>query len=431
MKILESLNQKWKYEKKPALIIDENEVYFSEIYNSNSDHLNEIQEGEVVALIGDFNASSISNLLRLIDKKCIVVPLSPMTSDEHEYYFEMAEVNWKVENNNITRLRKGNCSNLLLELQQDHNPGLILFSSGTTGRPKAILHNMQNFLKRFETPRPTLKTLAFLLFDHIGGINTLLHTLYNVGTIICTSDRSVTNVLRICDKHEIEVLPTTPTFLRMLLISGKIPSEIPNSLKIITYGTERMDEGTLKLLCALLPEVDFRQTFGMSELGILRVKSKSRDSLYMKIGGEGIEWKVEGGSLLIKSQNRMMGYLNSSSPFDGEGWYQTNDLVEVDGEYIKVVGRKNDIANIGGLKFLLTEVERVIYEIPEIEFVTVKAKNNPITGQHIEADIQINKSSTLDESEIRKILMHRLANHMIPRRINLTTVNIGHRFKKI
>ena len=97
------------------------------------------------------------------------------------------------------------------------------------------------------------------------------------------------HILELCAKHEIEVLPTTPTFLRMMLMSGLIPEKMPESLKIITYGTERMDQPTLDALCKILPNIDFRQTFGMSELGIVRVKSKSRDSLFMKIGGEGVK----------------------------------------------------------------------------------------------------------------------------------------------
>ena len=62
--------------------------------------------------------------------------------------------------------------------------------------------------------------------------------------------------------------------------------------RIITYGTERMDQPTLDGLCELLPNIEFRQTFGMSELGIVRVKSESSNSLFMKIGGEGVETKV-------------------------------------------------------------------------------------------------------------------------------------------
>mgnify|MGYP002055701942 FL=1 len=100
-------------------------------------------------------------------------------------------------------------------------------------------------------------------------------------------------MLDACKSHSVVVLPATPTFLRMMLLSGVLPSKLPETVKIITYGTERMDPHTLRELCRLLPDVDFRQTFGMSELGIVRVKSESSDSLFMKVGGEGVRIKVE------------------------------------------------------------------------------------------------------------------------------------------
>ena len=79
---------------------------------------------------------------------------------------------------------------------------LFCFPTGTTGRPKAILHDLSYFLKRFDTPRPTLRTINFLLFDHIGGINTLLHTLFNRGVVVVPKDRSVEEILATCRKHQ-------------------------------------------------------------------------------------------------------------------------------------------------------------------------------------------------------------------------------------
>ena len=60
-----------------------------------------------------------------------------------------------------------------------------------------------------------------------------------------------------------------------------------------------MDQPTLDQLCTLLLKIDFRQTYGMSEIGIVRVKSESRNSLYMKVGGEGVETKIMDGILHI------------------------------------------------------------------------------------------------------------------------------------
>jgi acyl-CoA synthetase (AMP-forming)/AMP-acid ligase II len=316
------------------------------------------------------------------------------------------------------------------KLRQLEHAGLVLFSTGTTGRPKAILHDLTLFLKRFDTPRPTLRTVNFLLFDHIGGINTLLHTLFNKGVVIAPESRTVDSILNTCCKYDVDVLPTTPTFLRMMLMSGAVPEKVPACLKLITYGTERMDQPTLDELCKLLPNVDFRQTFGMSELGIVRVKSEARDSLFMKVGGEGVDTRVVDKVLQIRSSSRMLGYLNAPSPFDTEGWYDTKDVVEVKGDYYKVTGRIGDVINVSGLKFMASEVERVALSFPNISLVKAISKLNPITGQHVELLVQSKAGSDIDKDNLMTFLKKNLQSHMVPKRIRFESIAIGHRFKK-
>lgn len=319
---------------------------------------------------------------------------------------------------------------MIEELRSRGNAGLVLFSTGTTGRPKAILHDFSYFLKRFDTPRPTLRTINFLLFDHIGGINTLLHTLFNRGVVVAPEDRSVGGILSSCAEHQVEVLPTTPTFLRMMLMSGLIPDKVPPNLRIITYGTERMDQPTLDQLCELLPAVDFRQTFGMSELGIVRVKSESRNSLFMKVGGEGVETRTVGDVLHIRSANRMLGYLNAPSPFDEDGWYDTKDVVEERDGFYKVVGRTSEVINVGGLKFMASEVERVALLYQNVSLVKAYGKDNPITGQHAEIIVQPKDMEQFDKKDFKNHLSQHLQSHMVPRKIIVEKVEVGHRHKR-
>jgi acyl-CoA synthetase (AMP-forming)/AMP-acid ligase II len=255
--------------------------------------------------------------------------------------------------------------------------------------------------------------------------------MFNSGVIVSIKNRNVEEVLRTCEIFNVEVLPTTPTFLRMMLMSGSVPGNFPKSLKVITYGTEIMDEFTLLKLAEILPNVDFRQTFGMSELGILRVKSESRSSLFMKVGGEGVAWKVDQGVLMIKSSTRMMGYLNADSPFDIEGWYNTKDLVEVKGEMLKIVGRISDVVNVAGQKFLTSEVQSAAMDYPNILNLSILVKNNPITGQHIEMMIEVRNTLTFDLSRFKDYLSSKLPRHMMPRRISLGNVAVNHRFKKM
>jgi acyl-CoA synthetase (AMP-forming)/AMP-acid ligase II len=215
-----------------------------------------------------------------------------------------------------------------------------------------------------------------------------------------------------------------------MLMSGAVPSKVPDCLKVITYGTERMDQPTLDELCKLLPNVDFRQTFGMSELGIVRVKSEARHSLFMTVGGEGVETRVIGGVLQIRSSSRMLGYLNAPSPFDSEGWYDTKDVVEVKGRYYKVTGRISDVINVGGLKFMASEVERVALQFPNVTLVKALPKSNPITGQHVELLVQPTSEGVVDKSRLMDFLKKILQPHMVPKRIIIQDIVVGHRFKK-
>lgn len=430
MNLLERITDIWRDSSDPFLISSRGELFVSQIRSSLPD-LSMVTTGDVVALIGDFDSSSIASLLYLFDLGAIVMPLSNLTKVDHDYFFHEGKVQFVVEDSTCTSIAPLQEHELLNNLRQLNHPGLILFSTGTTGRPKAILHDMTEFIGRYGTPRPALRTLSFLLFDHIGGINTLLHTLFNRGLIVAPEERTVSSILETCAHHNIELLPTTPTFLRMLLTSGLVPSGVPDCLQVITYGTERMDNGTLIMLCQLLPKIDFRQTYGMSELGILRVKSAARDSLFMSIGGEGIETRVINNSLQIRSKSRMLGYLNADSPFFDAGWYDTKDLVEeMDGK-IRISGRISEFVNVGGLKFMLSEVERVAIKIPGVSLVSAVARDNPITGQHVELTIQPKDNFSLKKIDVQKYLKETLQPHMRPLRVTIGPVAVGHRFKKI
>lgn len=86
----------------------------------------------------------------------------------------------------------------------------------------------------------------------------------------------------------------------------------------------------------------------------------------MRIGGEGAETRVVDEVLEIRSATRMSSYLNAESPFDSEGWYNTKDIVGQREGMFKVVGRTSDVINVGVLKFMASNVERVVLEREDI-----------------------------------------------------------------
>jgi acyl-coenzyme A synthetase/AMP-(fatty) acid ligase len=399
---------------------------------------NNVAEGEVVILEADFSPNSIALFLSLIKQNCIIVPLTKSVGKKKDEYISIAQGQRIItidsfDNVHFEKLFSSADHELYLTLKNRRSPGLILFSSGSTGKNKAVLHNLNELLEKFRLKKKKLRTMTFLLYDHIGGVNTMLYVLSNGGCIVTCSQRDPENVLRIIEAQKVELLPTSPTFLNLILISEAYKKYDLKSLKTITYGTEPMPEITLKRIHELFPDINLQQTYGLSELGILRSKSKSSNSLWVKIGGEGFEIRIAGGLLEIKARSAMLGYLNAPSPFTDDDWFMTGDQVEVDGEYIKILGRKSDIINVGGEKVYPAEVESVIMELTDIAEVSVYGEKNPITGQIVCAKVRANHEVTKIEL-VKLIKLHcskKLQAYKVPVRITLSTdKQYSERFKK-
>jgi acyl-coenzyme A synthetase/AMP-(fatty) acid ligase len=194
-----------------------------------------------------------------------------------------------------------------------------------------------------------------------------------------------------------------------------------SSLKRITYGTEVMPQFTLNRLKDIFPDVVLQQTYGLSEVGVLRSQSRDDGSLWVRIGGEGFQTKVVDDILWIKSDYRMIGYLNAPSDFDEQGWFNTNDKVEVDGEYFKILGRTTDIINVGGQKVYPAEIEDVILSLHNIGDVAVFGEANPLLGQIIVAKVILKDEEPISEvkKRIRKACKNKLTSFKVPAKVML------------
>jgi len=320
------------------------------------------------------------------------------------------------------------------QLRERHHPGLVLFSSGSTGRPKAAVHDLVPLLEKFRRPRHRYRTLVFLQLDHIGGINTLFYTLANGGAVVVPRDRSPLAVCEAIEKYRVELLPTSPTFLNLLLLSGEHLQHDLSSLTLITYGTEPMPESTLLRLRAAMPNARLLQTYGLSELGILRSESRSSDSLWVRVGGEAYETKIVDGRLFIRSKSAMLGYLNAPSPFDDEGFFDTGDLVESDGEWIRILGRKSEIINVGGRKVHPAEVESALLAIENVVDASVRGEPHPITGQIVTATVRLASDEPIDRFKVRarRFCRERLEPYKIPVRFRFAEAPLySARYKRI
>jgi acyl-CoA synthetase (AMP-forming)/AMP-acid ligase II len=390
----------------------------------------------VVALLAEFSPSSIAMFLSLISMDCIIVPISRNIKDI-EAYLTVSQSEWFIdvqgENFEIKSLRHSVTQPLLAELKNKKEPGLILFSSGTTAEPKAAVHSLLQLMGKFKKPGKTLKTIAFLLFDHIGGFNTMMHALANGGTIATVSERTPDEVCRVIEKNSIELLPTSPTFLNMILMNKTYQQYDLSSLKIISYGTEPMPQSTLQTLSQVLPNVQLKQTYGLSEVGIMATKSEGSDSLYLKLGGDGFETKIVDDILYIRAESAMLGYLNAPSPFDEEGWFNTKDRVEVKGDYIKILGRTTDLINVGGEKVYPIEVESILLQCEGVLDVRVYGEPNPLMGKVVVAEVRVAPENDNRDfvKKLRAFCSQKLEKYKIPVKIRLTQgVLFGDRLKK-
>lgn len=413
-----------------------------------------VAPGQVVAVRGDYSPSLSALLLALMQNRNIIVPIASASTENQVEFSALAQVEVSVEfaaddTWQVSR-RDGQAvtHELLLALRQGGRPGLVLFSSGSTGKSKGILHDLGLMLEKFRRPRPAWRTIAFLLLDHIGGMNTLLHTLANGGTLITPAagggaglpagaprtGRSPDEVCAAIARHRADLLPASPTFLNLLLISEAYRQHDLSSLKLVTYGTEVMPETVLRRLSAALPGVTLAQTYGLSELGILRAKSRSSDSLWVKVGGEGVETKVVDGVLWVRTRSAMLGYLNAPSPFDADGWFCTGDRVEQDGEYLRILGRESDWINVGGAKVYPAEVESVLLELDGVLDATVYGERHPLTGQIVAARVVLAAPEDLAglKRRMREHCRGRLEGYKVP--VKVTVIGgpeHNARFKKV
>lgn len=434
------------YGAKEALIYNDRSYTYNDLIQSVENWLlilekNTIRKGEIVAVCGDYSPQLCGLLFALLINKNIVIPIAFSSFHNKQAFIEIGQANYCIELSDmetpvIHHLSVTPSHPLLIEYLKQDLPGIILFSSGSTGKSKGMLLNAELLLSKFQQQTKSYRTLVFLLFDHIGGINTLFHVLSQGGTLIIVPKRDPAIVCELIEKCQAELLPTTPTFLNMLLISGLHERYDLSSLKLITYGAEPMPLTTLKQMNKQLPKVSFKQTYGLSEVGILSTKSEGIDSPWFQLSKD-INYKIIDDSLWIKTRAQMVGYLNAENPFDEQGWFNTGDMVLTkrvgDAEYIRILGRKSEIINVGGEKVFPAEVENILIQVPNIMDAVINGKQNPITGQVVVAKVSLAQPEDPQQLNvrIRQFCQNKLEAYKIPVYVEIVNQPLyGERYKK-
>ncbi|MGJ0361369.1 ANL family adenylate-forming protein [Aliarcobacter cryaerophilus] len=430
------------FNSKNAMVFEDRIYSYEEFINQIKDYKNILDKhnisSKVVVILGDYSFYNLALFFALYENKNIIVPITSNIKKVQDDFIEesFCQTIIKTDEKNllIQDLKTASSHNMIDNLIEKNSSGLILFSSGSTGKSKAMVHNFDTLIDSFKDKKEkSMNMLVFLMFDHIGGLNTVFNALCMGACLIIPKIKDAKTICELIEKYKIMVLPSSPTFLNLILISEEYKNYDLSSLRMITYGTETMPQSLLLKLKEVFPKVKFLQTFGTSETGISTTSSKSSNSLFMKLEDINGEYKIVDNELWLRSKIQVLGYLNASmDSFTSDGWFKTGDLVEVDGEYIKIIGRAKEVINVGGQKVLPAEVESVILSIEEISDCMVYGEKNAITGQTVVCDVVLNKNIENIKKRVRVFCKDRLDAYKIPTKVNVVDkTNFSDRFKKI
>lgn len=435
----EFLNKLHAYDKtKNALIFDDKVYTYEELLNTTDNYITKLKDMtyQSVAIVGDFSFDNIAFMLACIECKLNIIPLTK-DSQTNEKISESKAI-LIFEDNHLKILNNHQKHKLIENMNAKNDSALILFSSGSTGKPKAIVHSLNNITMSYQDKKiKVINILLFLMFDHIGGINTLFNTLATSSCGIIVKERkNIDFIAKAIEKYKISILPASPSFLNLFLMSNTIKKYNLNSLRMITYGTEKMPDALLERLKIAFPKIRFHQTFGTSEVGITQT-STYKD--FIKL--ENVDYKIINDELYIKSKTQSLGYLNAdNSSFTDDGYFATGDLVETciynNEEYIKIIGRNKEVINVGGEKVLPSEVEGVILMMNYIKDCLVYKKDCPIMGNSVAVDVVLSDNLSISNLELKKQIKHfckdKLAAYKIPTKVKIVeNLEISDRFKKV
>jgi len=278
----------------------------------------------------------------------------------------------------------------------------LLLTSGTTGTPKLVSHTLASLAGALPRAMPADGATVWSTFYDIrryGGLQIYLRAVLSGSSLVLSCPQeSVQEFFLRGSAAGVTHISGTPSHWRRVLMSGSARTLRPGYVRL---SGEVADQTVLDNLRASYPDSRIGHAFASTEAG---VAFDVNDGLagfpadFLDGVRNGIEMKVEDGTLRIRSERNARRYVgNSASPLtEGDGYVDTGDLVElVDGRYY-FRGRKSGVINVGGLKVHPEEVESVLNTDPRVRMSLVRARRNPITGAVVVADVVLQEPAQAD-----------------------------------
>jgi acyl-CoA synthetase (AMP-forming)/AMP-acid ligase II len=275
----------------------------------------------------------------------------------------------------------------------------VLFTSGTTGRPKLVVHTLASLTGPLNDGLVVPNDAVWSTFYDIrryGGLQILLRALLGGGSIMLSqAGERLPDMLARAGRSGVTHMSGTPSHWRRALMS---PAHERMSPRYVRLSGEVADQAILDALAAAYPNAAVAHAFASTEAGVGFDVCDGRAGFPIDLIGDtrgAAELRVADGSLRIRSTRTASRYLGGNGSLcDADGFVDTGDLVEPRGDRYYFVGRREGIINVGGQKVHPEEVEAVINQHPAVRMARVKGRRSPITGAIVVAEVVLRTTGT-------------------------------------
>src|SRR6201992_4387389 len=269
----------------------------------------------------------------------------------------------------------------------------LMLTSGTSGIPKIVGHTLEALTGAIVadgTRGAGAVSAAFYDIRRYGGLQIFLRASVGGGSMVLSSPgEALSDHVARLQARGVTHISGTPSHWRKLLMSGAASHFKPGYVRL---SGEIADQAVLDGLSAAFPAASIGHAYASTEAGVGFAVNDGREGFPAGIVGvdrDGVEMKVEDGSLRIRSRRTAHAYIGrAASALSGaDGFVDTGDMVELRGDRYHFVGRRGGIINIGGLKVHPEEIEAVVNRQPEVRMARAKSRRSPITGAIVVVDV--------------------------------------------
>ncbi|GGB85266.1 acyl-CoA synthetase [Knoellia flava TL1] len=326
--------------------------------------------------------------------------------------------------------------------REGDDTAIILYTSGTTGRPKGaeLTHdnvslNAMRCAEVIQQITPDDVIMGCLPLFHVFGLVVGLNAAVRVGASLALIPRfDPAAAIKVIGDEKVTVMQGVPTMYAAILNHPDSDSLDASSLRTCASGGSAMPLEVMKAFeekfgCVILEGYGLSET---SPVASFNMPDRERKPGTIGLAIPGCEMRVvdldgnevangEVGEIAIRGDNVMKGYWDNpeaTAEAIPDGWFRTGDLATRDDEgYFTIVDRKKDMILRGGMNVYPREVEEVIYQHPDVLEVAVVAVPDELLGEQVGAGVALREGSTATPEDIIAFTKERIAAYKYPRQV--------------